>query len=132
MKLSFRSLAILAAFISFGLAIAWLWMPGIFLSSWGVSFSYPVGLVGRRGGALFAGLGVMFFIARNAEPSVARAALVMGFMTACFGLAVLGVFELATGHAGLGILPSILVETALIVTCWSAGHTQSVKPSQLG
>jgi hypothetical protein len=43
--------------------------PNLLLSSWDVDFSYPVGLVGRRGAALFAGIGVMFFWARNAEPS---------------------------------------------------------------
>ena len=128
MKLSFRTLAILTAFICLGLALAWLLVPDAFLSSWGVGFSNPTGLVGRRGGALFAGLGVMFFVARNAAPSPARAAIVAGFMTACLGLAVLGLFEFATGHAGMGILPSVVVEVAFVAAFAATGLARSPKP----
>lgn len=129
MKLSFRNLAIVTAFICLGLALGWLFAPDAVLSSWGVGFSYSAGMVGRRGGALFAGLGVMFFIARNAEPSPARAAMVAGFMTACLGLAVLGLLEFATGHAGVGILPPVVAEIALIAAFWFAGLAQPPKPA---
>jgi hypothetical protein len=113
MKLNFRSLAILSALIFFALALAWMLAPDHLLSSWGVEFSSSVGLVGRRMAALYAGIGVMFFTARNAEPSSVRSALVTGFVVACLILAVLGVFELATGHAGIGILAAVLIEIAL-------------------
>jgi hypothetical protein len=79
----------------------------------GCEFSYPVGLVGRRVAALFAGIGVIFFSARNAEPSSTRSALITGFVVGCVALAALGTFELATGHAGPGILSAVLFEIAL-------------------
>lgn len=113
MKLTFRNLAILCALVCFALALAWTVAPSSLLATWGVEFSYPVGLVGRRGAALFVGIGVMFYSARNAGPSSARAALVMGFVVGCLVLAVLGVFEFATGHAGLGILSAVVVEIGL-------------------
>ena len=56
------------------------------------------------------GLGVMLFLARNAAPSVARSALVAGFVTACLTLAALGVFELLSGHANPGILAAVAIE----------------------
>ena len=115
MKLNFRSLAVLSAFVCFSLALVWMFAPNVLLSSWGVDFSYPVGLVGRRSAALFAGIGVMFFWARNAEPSSARSALVAGFVASCLVLAALGVIELANGHAGPGILTAVLIEVALVL-----------------
>ena len=113
MKLTFRSLAILSAFVFFSLALAWMFAPKVMLSRWGIDFSYPVGLMARRGAALYAGIGVMLFSARNAGPSPARSALVTGFVVACSILAALGVFELATGHAGFGISVAVLIEIAL-------------------
>jgi len=113
MKLDFRSLAILTALVFFSLALTWMFAPHLLLSSWGVEFSSPVGLVGRRGAALYAGMGVMFFSARNATSSSARSALLRGAVVTCLVLAVLGVFDLATGHAKVGILAAVFIEIAL-------------------
>ena len=121
MKLNFRSLAILYAFVCFSLALIWAFSPRLFLSTWGVDFSYPVGLVGRRGAALFAGIGAMFFWARNAEPSSARSALTAGFAVSCLALAALGIVELVNGHAGPGILSAVLIEAALILASLYVG-----------
>jgi len=115
MSINFRNLAVLTALLFFGLAFTWLFVPGLLLASWGVEFSDAVGLVGRRGAALYAGIGVMFFSARNAGPSLARSALVAGFIVTCSILAILGIVELAMGRASSGILSAVVVEIALIV-----------------
>lgn len=115
MKLNFRTLAILSALLFFALALTWMFAPDLVLSSWGVELSDPVGLVGRRGAALYAGVGVMFFLARNAEPSAARSALITGFMVSCSVLAALGVIEFVAGHAERGILAAVLIEIALVL-----------------
>lgn len=115
MKLNFRSLAILSALLFFALAFTWMFAPDLVLSSWGVELSYPVDLIGRGAAALYAGFGVMFFLARNAEPSAARSALITGFMVSCSVLAALGVFELVTGHVERGILAAVLIEVALVL-----------------
>jgi len=91
---------------------------------WGVEYSYPVGLLGRRGAALFLGIGVMFLLARNAKPSPSRSALASGFIVGCLALAVLGVFELFTGHAGPGILSAVAVEVALALAFLAATRTE--------
>lgn len=65
---------------------------------------------------LFAALGVMFYLLRNAPPSAARSArsaLSNGFIVGCFGLSALGFGEWLNGHAGPGILLAVLVEFAL-------------------
>ena len=115
MKLNFRTLAILTSFVFFSLAITWMLAPNLLLSNWGVEPSSPVGLVGRRGAALYAGLSVMFFSARNTEPSPARSALLGGAVVTCLVLAALGVFEFATGHAEVGILTAVFIEIALVL-----------------
>jgi hypothetical protein len=63
MKLTFRSLAILSALVFFSLALIWMFAANVMLSRWGVDFSYSVGLMARRGAALYAGIGVMLFSA---------------------------------------------------------------------
>jgi hypothetical protein len=115
MKLDFRSLAILSALVFFSLAFTWMLAPDLLLSNWGVELSSSAEVVGRRGAALYAGMGVMFFSARNAEPSPARSALLGGAIVTCLILAVLGVFELATGHVEVGILTAVFIEIALVL-----------------
>lgn len=113
MSFTFRRLAILISLLFFGLAATWIFAPDAMLANWNVASSPSAELVGRRAAALYAGIGVMFFLARRAEPSPARSALTAGMATACLLLAALGVFELLAGHAGAGILAAVLIEAAL-------------------
>ncbi len=80
-----------------------------------MEFSTAVGLVGRRAAALYAGIAVMFFSARNAEHSATRTALITGTITSCSILALLGVYEFATGHATSGILTAVFIEVTLVL-----------------
>ena len=113
--MSFRTLSIATAAICLALAAVWMFAPGLLLDVWGVlpGDNEAIGLTGRRMAALFAGFGVMFYRARNAEPSIARAALSSGIVVACLALAALGLYELASGRAGVGILSAAAVEAAL-------------------
>ena len=113
MSLNFRTIAIAASVICFVLAGTWLLAPSLLLEMWGIQYSYSVGLIARRAAALFLGFGVMFVLARDAQPSHTRTALTVGLSVACLALAALGVFEFATGHAGPGILSAVIVEFAL-------------------
>jgi hypothetical protein len=113
MNLTFRRAAIGSAFVCFSLALTWTLIPDLLLFSWGVEFSDAAALVGRGEAVMFAGIGIVFFSARDAEPSSIRDALVAGFVFSCCALAALGVFEYVTGHAGPGILSAVVVEIAL-------------------
>jgi hypothetical protein len=64
----------------------------------------------------------MLFLVRNSEPSVSRFALSQGLAVGCIALAALGSIELATGHAGIGILSAVLVETALAWALFVTGR----------
>ncbi|WP_109016627.1 hypothetical protein [Novimethylophilus kurashikiensis] len=124
MKLNFRNLAILTSFIFFALALIWMFAPNLLLSNWGVELSSSVELVGRRGAALYAGISVMFFSARNAEASPARSALVAGFVAACLTLAALGFFDLMAGHASHGILAAVFIEVTLALAFLYVGRAR--------
>ncbi len=115
MKLSFHRLAVFTSILFSILAMTWMFAPLHFLSEWGVELSTAAGLVGRRAAALYAGIAVMFFVARNAAPSTTRTALIYGMVTSCTMLALLGVYEFATGHATNGILAATFIEVALVV-----------------
>jgi hypothetical protein len=125
MMLGFRVLATTSALLFFALTLVWLLAPGLLLSDWSVPINPSVELVGRRGAALFAGIGVMLFSARNAAPSPARTALIKGVMVACAMLAALGVYELRAGHAGVGILGAVFVEVLALLAFAYVWKTQT-------
>ncbi|WOB49676.1 hypothetical protein NYR97_21270 [Xanthomonas hydrangeae] len=108
---AFRSLATLSALLFFALGAAWLLVPATMLANWGVAFdSNALGLVGRRAAPLYAAIGVMLVLVRNAPPSPGRRAVIAGFVTACLLLAMLGVAEWAAGHVNAGIFAAVAIE----------------------
>lgn len=114
-SLRFHRLSILTALLFFVLAAVWMFIPEKALAGWGVGFNDAVGLVSRRAAAMYAGIGVMFWLVRNAPQSAGRSALVSGFVTACLIIACLGMYELASGHANAGILIAVCIEIILSV-----------------
>lgn len=106
----FRLLAILTSFLFFALTVALMFFPEQMLAQWGVKYTSAAGFVSRRTAVLYAGLAVMFFMARKAEHSVTRTALIQGIITVCTVLALLGIYELSVGHANRGILTAVLIE----------------------
>ena len=114
-SLSFHRLSVLTSILFVVLAIILMFAPAQMLSGWGVELTTEVGLVVRRIAALYIGLAVMFFMVRNAEHSTTRTALITGTITTCSILALLGVYEFATGHDTSGILTAVFVEVALVL-----------------
>ncbi|MGK5056668.1 hypothetical protein ACQ4WY_06970 [Janthinobacterium sp. LB2P49] len=113
MKLSFHHLAILTSLLFLALALVWMFEPQRVLVGWGIAATSETDLVGRRAAALYAGIAVMFWLARNASASLARSAMSKGLAVASFVLASLGIFELAAGHVRAGILAAVVIELLL-------------------
>lgn len=113
MQVSFHTLALVTAGIFLLIAIVWLLAPARFLTAWGVKNSAETRLIGRRLAALYAGVAVMFFMARDTEPSLPRSALIVGLVSTCLLLAVSGVVEWLQGRASKGILAAVLIELSL-------------------
>ena len=121
MRLSFRAAAIVAALLFLLIGLAWLLAPQVMLSGWGVALTPSAALLGRRSAALYVGMAAMFYFARNAEPSVARSALVKGMVLACLLLAALGLFEVQAGNVTAGIaVPVVLEVTMSLVLLFTA------------
>lgn len=119
--LSFYRLSVFSSILFTVLSIILMFAPVMMLSAWGLELTDPVGLVTRRIAALYAGIAVMYFFARNAEHSATRTALIVGTITACLILAILGVYEFAAGHASNGILVSVLIEVVLVLAFLNVG-----------
>jgi hypothetical protein len=121
----FQSLSVATALLCALLGLAWLADARWLLDLWSVSHGNDgtVQLVGRRNGALFIALAVMFAQARHAPPSPVRRALAAGMFCGSALLACLGLFEWEQGHAGPGILLAVAVECGL-AWAWAHARTQ--------
>ena len=110
---SFRILAWITSLLFLALAGSWMFAPAFSLRQWGIQSNAIADLVSRRIAALYTGIAVMFFFARNTPPSQARRALVLGLVLACLILAALALFEIYAGRAQLPILVVAAVEVSL-------------------
>ncbi len=128
MKLQFRGVATATALVFFALALTLMFAPHRVVADWGIEVSLSVEVICRRAAALFAGLAVMFVSARNAEPSVARSALIKGVVAICALLATLGLFELNMGHVKPAILIPVLIEITLMLAFMAVGLSHSARP----
>jgi hypothetical protein len=113
--MSFRVTALITAIVTSVLGVGYLAAGRILVGRWQIEPTGSVLLFGRRIGALYLGLAVMFFLARSAVASAERTALCSGAAVTCSLLAFLGLFEFSAGRAGAGILASVAVEFLLAV-----------------
>ena len=111
--MNFRAMAVITAIVTLLLGAGYLFAGALVIGRWQIEPSDGVLLLGRRMGALYLGLSVMFFLARSAPASVGRTALSVGAAVVCSLLALLGIYEFAAGRAGAGILASVAIEALL-------------------
>lgn len=112
---SFRFWAVAASALCFLLAAVWLVRPQLLISIWRLQTGPTALVLARRSAALFAGIGIMFWLARAEPPSPARNALSVGLAAGCLVLAGLGIADWANGQVGSGIFLAVLTELALAV-----------------
>jgi hypothetical protein len=128
MRPQFKSVATVSALVFFALALTLVFAPNRIVGDWGLDVTLSVEVVCRRAGALFAGVAVMLFSARNAEPSVARSALVNGIMAVCVLLTGLGLYELNAGNVTARILIPVFIEVAMLLAFALAAPSQTARP----
>ena len=112
--MTFKRLAIATSLLCFALGIVWFTLPHWILTHWAVDYDYGGGFVSRRMACLFVALGVILFSLRRTASRDARLAAGRGVIAACATLVALGLYELASGHAGWGIAFAIALETSLV------------------
>jgi hypothetical protein len=111
--MTFRTIAVITAIVTLLLGIGYLFFGGLLIGRWQIEPTENMLLLGRRMGALYLGLSVIFFLARSAPPSFVRTALVAGGATVTIVLVVLGIYEFSAGRVGSGVLVSIAIEALL-------------------
>ncbi|TAM48593.1 MAG: hypothetical protein EPN53_09695 [Acidobacteria bacterium] len=113
--MSFRTIAVITAIVTLVLGAGYLFAGTLLVGRWQIEPTASVLLLGRRLGALYLGLCVIFFLARSAPVSAARTALGAGTAAACSMLAFLSVYEFSAGRTGPAILASAAVEALLAI-----------------
>ena len=111
--MNFKAIAVITAIVGLALGVGYLFVGSLVVGRWQIEPTNSVLLLGRRMGALYLGLSVMFFLSRSAPVSAVRTALSAGAALILSLLALLGVYELTAGHVGSGILVSIVIEGLL-------------------
>lgn len=111
--MKFKTMAIITGLALLALGIGYFFFGAIIVGRWGVEPTASVLLLARRIGCLYLGLALVFFLARRAPVSTARTALSAGAVVITLLLAGTGVYALAMGHAGKGILISAAIELML-------------------
>jgi hypothetical protein len=111
--MKFKTMAIVTAVILFVLGLGYFFFGAIIVGRWQVESTTSVVLLARRIGCLYLGLAIIFALARSAPKSAIRTALSVGTVVVTLLLAGTGVYELAMGHVGNGILVSAAIEFLL-------------------
>lgn len=119
--LTFYRVSIVTSILLLLLASVLMFAPAQMLTSWGIELTEALGVLARRIAAVYIGISVMLFFARNAEHSPARTAIIYGVRTTCLLLAALGAYEFSLGHVTSGILPAIIIEIAIVIAFACAG-----------
>lgn len=128
MKIQFRSAATATALVFSALSLTLIFAPNLIVGDWGLNVTLAVEVVCRRAGALFGGVAVMLFFAREAEPSVARSALIKGVVATCALLTALGLFELGSGNVSPRILIPVAIEVVMMLAFLAAGRSHPGPP----
>ena len=80
---------------------------------------------------LFLGFALIAWLTRNTEPSDARQAICLSFSISLAALALLGLFELLKGSAGLGIVIAVATELVLAFLYFKLWLAQEGKAREL-
>lgn len=92
------------------LGLRFLFAGASVLKQWGIEATDGPLIMGRRIGALYLGLALMFLLGRTAAPSDLRSAVCLGMSVASALLAGLGLYERRAGRVSSGIVVPAIIE----------------------
>ncbi len=116
MAVDFRTLSILSAALAVALFLLLLFIPGLVFWLFQIPASESAAFISRRAAVLFLGFGILMWLVRNAENSLVRRAICIGWGTTMAALAILGILEFLRGFVGVGIFFAVFIETFLGVS----------------
>jgi hypothetical protein len=92
-----KTLFIITALATLLLGLGWLLFPAVMLTQWGVQPSEILVYISRRYAVLFLGYSVTMWLARNAEPSSVRRAIIAGALVVTAVLTVVSLLGITSG-----------------------------------
>ena len=110
MRISFYQAAVFVAVLCAALFALLLFDARIYIDLYGVTGGEGALFTGRRAAPLFAGFAVLFWCARNAEPSPLRHGICWTAIVTFALIAMTGIFAFATGIASFSILVAAICE----------------------
>lgn len=113
--MTFKILSYVMTFAGSALGLRFIFAGSSVLKQWGIEVADGPLILGRRIGALYLGLALLFFLGRAAGPSELRSAVCLGMSLASALLAGLGFLERSVGRVSSGIVVPALIEAALAV-----------------
>jgi hypothetical protein len=109
--LEFPAIARLGAFVAFLLFVTFAFIPVLPFTMVGVAMTPEALLMARRMSALFLGISLLLWRARDAEDSALRRNVCASFSIAMAALALFGLWDFVHSSVGYGIWIAITVET---------------------
>jgi hypothetical protein len=109
--LSFPGIARLGAFIALLLFVTFAFIPFLPFTMLGVDMVPEALLMARRMAALFLGISLVLWLARDAESSPLRRSVSAGLSASMAALALFGLWDFVHGSVGYGIWIAVTVET---------------------
>ncbi len=108
--MTFKLMALVMTLAGAALGLRFIFAGASVLRDWSIEVAEGPVVMGRRLGAIYLGIALMFFLGRNAPPSDLRSAVCLGIGGASALLATLGLFERWAGRVGGGIVVPAVIE----------------------
>ncbi|MEJ6398863.1 hypothetical protein [Yoonia sp. 208BN28-4] len=102
--MTFKLVAMVLAAFCVALSVMWFVDVGLYTVTYGVAADTGTQFLGRRMAPILLGLGLMFYLARNAPPSPLRRTMCLGIAVAFAGVATTGIMAFIDGVASFAIL----------------------------
>jgi hypothetical protein len=108
-----KILCTVASVVMLLLGLSWLLFPQSTLASWGLGSEAGMVFIARRYGAMGLGYAVILWLARNAERSPARSAILLGNAVANTAIALVSLTGVMTQTVGPAAWSAVVVEGLL-------------------
>ncbi len=115
MRVPFFWVSTIFAVFLWSVTAGWVFLPELVLGMWALPTTAAAVSLGLRVAGLVLGWGVALFLARRQPASPVRRAISYGSATAGFATAASGVYSLALGLVGIGILLPVAIEVTAAV-----------------
>lgn len=119
--MSYRNVSSLAAVIFFVLFVTLISLPEVVYWLFSLQENELGNFLAKRASVLFLGFSILCFLSRNSSNSEVQHVVSVTVGSAMGAMALLGIYELAFGSVGAGILVAVFIEiivSVLFFQCW--------------